>query len=223
MDVNKTTLLEHLRRHGIGQTALDYAFRVLRRFVDFQILRVETVESGSPLPSAAGGPYVTSEVTTGEYHTGTAGLEGEHVRRQAFARGDRCFANVLDGQIVGYTFYGSQPTPVRPGLTFHFPEGMLYMYASYTHPAHRGMRLALARSNARRLVDASRGPPARVIWYVAVDNSASRASAQPAGPSLLGYVGYVGLGNRLACFASPGCRRECIELVADRTDWSPGP
>jgi hypothetical protein len=205
----------HVRRHGVGQTLLTLGLRRVRRVVDCDLMLVQTAH-GAPRPLAALEEYVTREVGAAEFCAKSKALpEDGHQRPWAFERGDRCFANFYHDDIVGYTFYGRHPTRVRPGLVFRFPEGMLYTYASYTHPDHRGRALAGARANARRLADGAAALHTRVVWYISIDNSDSLASAKSWGPGLLGYVGYVRARGRFHCFASPSCRRLGIELAED--------
>jgi hypothetical protein len=203
---------EHVRRHGVRQTAVTYGCAVLRKLVDFEVLRVETIETGPPLDASVEDCYVTREVEADEFFRDPENVGEGRPGRDAFDAGDRCFANLLAGTIVGYTFYGTRATRIRPGLILRVPEGTLYSYASYTQPAHRGKRLAFARSNARRQVDLGKRTETRVIWYVAVDNARSRASIRVWDSELVGYVGYARVGRRFLLVASRGCRRAGVEL-----------
>lgn len=212
--MNVAKLREHVKYHGPLRTALAYSFGLLRRFFDFDIMRVESA-GGGPTRSSVIKPYVTREVTAYEYGEGVKGLEGDHERPWAFDRGDLCIANFLGDEMVGYTFYTISTTPVRPGIIFRFPDTLVYTYGSYVTPAHRGNRLAVARANHRREVEQSRGISRNAVYYIAVDNFASRASSRQMEPTLIGYVAYLRLGRRHFFFSSPGSKRTGVRLTQE--------
>ncbi len=202
----------HIKHHGVFRTGLVYMFKASQRLVDLDLMLVETT-SGKATESPVIEPYVTRQVTAGEYREGVRWLGEGHDRQWAFDREDRCFANMLDSQLVGYQFYAARYTVVRPNLAFAFPDTLAYAYASFTHPDHRGRRLAKSRANARRQADEAQGIRREVVWYVSVDNLASRAVSRKLRSNLLGYLGYVKIRNRFFCFASPGCKRAGVSLV----------
>lgn len=205
-------LVQHAKRHGFYGTALACSFAALRRVIDFGVMRVY-LAPGWPTKTVDVPGYVTRCATEAEYEAGPRAFEGDHQRKWAFERGDRCFANFRGDQMVGYTFYGLHSTVVRPGSEVQFPDTLIYAYAGFTQPTHRGRRLALARSNMRKMVDQDAGAERRTLWYVDVDNYDPRAVSPLAGGALTGYVGYPKFGQRFSCFASPGCKREGVSLV----------
>ena len=206
-------IFRHSGRHGFYRTTLAYSFTALRRLVDVEFMRVYVAEE-SPMRGPEASHYVTRCVTDTEYEEGVKAFEGEHHRKWAFDRGDRCFANFDGDQMVGYTFYGLHSTVASGGLEFRFPEKLIYSYAAFTQPAHRGRRLALARSNMRKSVDQEAGNGRRVVWYVAADNYAARAAGRRFGGALVGYLGYAKFRGRTLFFASPGCKRAGVSLAA---------
>ena len=210
--MDRGQLVQHTKRHGFYRTALVYLFKVLRRLVDFEVMRVYVAE-GSPTKRPEVPDYVTRCVTDAEYEVGIKAFEGDHERKWAFERGDRCFANLHGDHMVGYTFYGLYSTVVRAGLEFRFPDTLIYGHASFTEPTHRGRGLALARSNTRKRVDQEAGIERRIIWHEAVDNYAARASLRMGRGVLVGYLGYAKFGHRFLCFASPGCKRAGVSRV----------
>jgi hypothetical protein len=215
--MNRERLTEHIERHGIRRALLVYAFALLRQLGDFDILRVVTFDAAPVLAVPNVGPYETREIAHQEFRAAVhdlAWLDAEaHERTWAFERGDRCYANLLEGRLVGYTFFATRPTLHRPGLLIAFPEGLTYAYASYTHPEHRGMKLAAARSITRRVRDQAEGIQRRVVWAISLDNSSSLAASGPHRPKPLGYLGYLKLGSRYLCVASPACKKAGIYLV----------
>ncbi len=210
--MDRGQLLQHTKRHGFHRTGLVYLFRVLRRLVDFDVMRVY-VADGSPTKSPEVPGYVTRCITDAEYEVGIKAFEGDHQRMSAFERGDRCFANFHGDDMVGYTFYSLCSTVVRTGVEFQFPDTLIFAYAGFTEPTHRGRRLALARSNTRKRVDQKAGIERRIIWYESVDNYGARASLRMGRGVLVGYLGYAKFGHRFLCFASRWCKRTEVSLV----------
>ncbi len=74
--------------------------------------------------------------------------------RDAFSRGDLCYAITCGGKIASYGWYSNRPTEIFDGLTFHFDASYTYMYKGYTIPEFRGKRLhAIGMSRALDEVD----------------------------------------------------------------------
>lgn len=211
--MNRERLAFYLNHYGLFRTLRVYAHRALQRLVDFDIMRVETA-SGVATDSPVVEPYVTRQVSADEYRSGLQLLGAEHDRSNAFVRRDRCFANLLDSQLVGYQFYAGRSTVVRSGLEFAFPDTLTYAYASFTHPDHRGKRLARARANARRCADQAAGIQRNVVWYISVDNLPSLAVSRRLNADHLGYVAYLRIRKRYYCYASPACVRAGVSLIS---------
>lgn len=210
MDIGR--FVQYMKRHGLYRTALSYSITFLQRLVDFQFMRVYMAE-GPPREIPEIPDYITRCITETEYEAGIAAFRGDHQRKWAFERGDRCFANFHGDHMVGYTFYSTHSTLIRTGLELRFPDTFIYGYAGFTEPSHRGRRLALARSNMRRRVDWEMGIERRVIWYVAEDNYDAQVSLKLAYGVLIGYLGYFKFGHRFLYFASPRCKRVGISLI----------
>lgn len=202
-----------VKHHGLLRTGFVYTLKAIRRLIDLDLMLVE-IASGGPTASPVVEPYVTRQITADEYCQGVRWLGERHERPWAFDREDRCFANFLDSQLVGYQFYAKRITVIRSGLAFGFPDTLTYAYASFTHRDHRGRRLAKSRSNARRHADRAQGAEREVVWYVSVDNLGSRAVTRHFRSRLIGYIGYVKIGERFFCYASPGCKRAGLSIVS---------
>ncbi|MGI9327934.1 MAG: hypothetical protein ACR2PZ_22130, partial [Pseudomonadales bacterium] len=85
----------------------------------------------------------------------------------AFARGDQCTANFVNGEIVGYSFTTTLPTRVRDGLQFTSPANYNYVFAAITASDHRGKRLARERWKVGRATRrASSGIDSPRVWYI---------------------------------------------------------
>lgn len=214
--MNLEALTLHVKRHGFSRTVFVYVFKALRRLIDFDLMQVENLARGATRTPEVGS-YITREVTWDEYKRASQWLGDGHERSWAFERGDRCFANLLDSRLVGYQFYARKFTTAAPGLEFRFPDSMTYGYASFTHPDHRGRRLAELRSNARRRADRVQGIKRDIVGFVSVDNLASLAVSRRFRSGLIGYVGYVKIGTRYFCYASRGCKRAKVSLFSTYT------
>ena len=56
--------------------------------------------------------------------------------------GDYCVGNLKDGVLVDWDFWTQHSRRVCDGLYFRFPSSLLYTFTPFTHPEHRGTRLA---------------------------------------------------------------------------------
>lgn len=61
--------------------------------------------------------------------------------RTALAKGDECFGVFVEGTLASYGWYSARPTKLVDGLELYFSNDYQYMYAGYTLPAYRGLRL----------------------------------------------------------------------------------
>ena len=211
--MNREKLTLHVKHHGLLRTGFVYMLKVLRQLIDLDLMVVETASAG-PTGSPVVEPYVTRQITADEYRQGARSLGEDHERPWAFDREDRCFANLFDSRLVGYQFYAKQITMIRDGLAFGFPDSLTYAYASFTHRDYRGRGLAQSRANARRHADRAQGIERDVVWYVSLDNLASRAANARIRSEHMGYIGYVRIGGKYLCFASPGCKRAGVSLIS---------
>lgn len=206
--VSLATFRTAVRRHGIARAALRSLLGVGRRFVEFEICRLEC-SSGAPYawPDVVG--FETRVIVDSEEFHRALCSELKHVDyRWAFARGDMCAASFRGAELVGYTFYSTLPTRVRDGIQFVYPQTYVYSYAAATAPSFRGNRLEQDRWKAARRYRNEQGGDPRLIWYVNVANLESRATSRSVGASfvLLGYLAYAKVGGRYRFFASRGAR-----------------
>ena len=150
---------------------------------------------------------VTRMVDADEFHRKLPRSIDTQDYRWAFERGDSCMANLHGDHIVGWEFATRHPTRVRPGVEFVFPDDLGYSYASFTHPDHRGQRLADARTRQWSADDDS--DYGDWVWYINVANLESLAvfGDDAPGVALVGHSVYVLLGRRCWCFASRPCRQ----------------
>lgn len=200
---------DSVHRHGLRQTCTRSFYKLLHRVVQFEWCRVAFDDGIFDWTSAPRG-YETRRVSQQEFKRMLCDeLKGVDYD-WAFERGDFCIASIQDDQIVGYSFSSLQPTRVKSGLVFTFPDGFMYAFAARTAASHRGKKLQRETwkvRHAERLRE--HGSVFRSIWYVNVTNLESLASVEHSGvnQTLRGYTGYVRCFGRWFTFASPGCKR----------------
>ncbi|MEM7099691.1 MAG: hypothetical protein AAF541_15600 [Pseudomonadota bacterium] len=130
--------------------------------------------------------------------------------RWAFERGDTCCVNYYCGAIVGWDFTTSQATQVLPGLVFEVPDHCSYDFASFTHQDHRGLGLADQRGyNWTTVHDYAEDESKKAsLWYIDLRNSASLSAFSHTAADfvdLVGYIGYLKIGNRFFCWRDKDC------------------
>jgi hypothetical protein len=195
------------RRHGILWTILRYTDSFLRRYFTYEVCQVETnAEDYRDREDVEG--FKIRSVSDREFRDCLCEELEEADYQWAFDRGDFCIASLRDDRIVGFTFYTRQPTVVRPGLVFSFPETCIYAYGSSTAPSQRGNKLESARWKAAQTEVIRRtGHDLPRIFYFNVMNLESRAANRRSGTNKrIGYTGYLRAGRWL-CFRSFGCHR----------------
>jgi len=152
--------------------------------------------------------YETRVVTLEEFRSQLSPELDQPGADWPFSRGDDCAASLLDGQIVGYSYYTYQDTIVRPDLVFLVPDGYVYGFKSFTAPSHRGKKLEPERWKAARIQrNQLTGRDPRTIFYINVVNLESLAANKMTDASTLGYAAYANLFGRLWVLNSPGCKR----------------
>jgi len=211
------------RISSVGQVGLVQAVRVrllnfLRRWVEFELCRI-VVSSGKPYDFEYQEGFAARAVESSEkFHAILHDDLKDNDYSWAFERSDLCVANIADDKIVGFEFSTNQPTRVRPGVEFYFPEFWVYGFASQTAASFRGKRLARDRWKINRQMRPRRFTAARDVWYMNLANSAALKSDESDGmPSIrIGYSVYLVLSQRAYCWNSRGAKRMlCGFRVAD--------
>lgn len=99
------------------------------------------------------------------------------------ARDDLCVAAFSGRDLVSYRFFALQATDIDAHLRFHFPQGWIYAYKAFTHPAWRGRRLhreVFLRSLplVSRWLPASQAPRGFVTLVLSDNESSAKALAR---------------------------------------------
>ncbi len=148
-------LADLVRRAGVRETVVSLGLTAAARTIHLRVLQIVSIardrlESGYlELPSEFDAGFV-AEVQLAPYVAAHPELEmSPDFVRDAYARGDLCYAITRNGEIASYGWYSNRPTEIFDGLTFHFDTSFTYMYKGYTRPEFRGKRLhAIGMSRA---------------------------------------------------------------------------
>jgi GNAT superfamily N-acetyltransferase len=137
------------------------------------------------------------------------------VKLAALRAGDQCLLSLVDDRPAGYTWVHSRGLPeILPGLWLRLPQGWLYNFAAYTHPAFRGSGLQSWRHAAVLQHPAWQGCAGLVGW-VRATNHASRRGQRKSGYVPAGWIVRVGLGPwQVTLSSSSLARRGLVCLPA---------
>ena len=136
----------------------------------------------------------------------------------AFARGDVCAAAIFtlpdSGQklLASYNFFAYHSTVINDHIEFSFPaEQYCYSYATFTHPDHRGNKIAPSLWTYASQVMQQEVPS---IFYISMTNLPS-IKAGYEHRTKLGFAGFrlnqkAGAKEEVRIFNSPGCRRHRV-------------
>ena len=202
-------LRERVRRDGLGAALHQVECRLLGGLGQFQILKGMTARVQDVRDPALfdAGALQARFVEAGELRALAADPASQitpEFLRDAFARGDRCYALFDGAALAAYGWYAERATPLDEHFTLHFGRGWTYMFKGYTLPAWRGKRLhAIGMCRAlRALTDEGRHG---LISCVASDNFASLHSVTRMGYRIFGQATLLRIGAVAATWASAGC------------------
>lgn len=146
--------------------------------------------------------------------------------KQAFARGDICYAVFEGERILTYTWRAFQPTPHEKGLEIRFNPRYVYGYYAYTHPLYRCQGLQNAvdyfSDQALQKLGYSEG-----IGFIESYYYPSIIAQMKRGASKVGYAGYLCLFGKVFTFRSPGAKKHGFGFFhaapesAGLLSWSP--
>ncbi len=176
------------------------------RFIDYEIANVYTQRPGNWAKSPEIPPrYDVRLIDCEEFHSRLPDDLAHVDYEWAFERGDLCIASLFDGQVVGWDFSTYTSTRVNSHIDFRVPEGYEYGYGNFTHPDHRGRKLADMRAARwEGLLDEYESS----VWYVNRRNERSlKVFGEPAeGVELIGWTAYIGFFSCYLAFSSKSCR-----------------
>ena len=192
------TVLQTRRRHGMAAAAgtlLEGLAQIFVRLECVQIIMLERSRAPAP-PAQTGGRFgaVLADEATLRALQAQEDWGIDAVKLAALRAGDQCLLSLVDGRPAGYTWVHSRGLPeILPGLWLRLPQGWLYNFAAYTHPAFRGSGLQSWRHAAVLQHPAWQGSAGLVGW-VRATNHASRRGQRKSGYVPAGWIVRVGLG-----------------------------
>lgn len=188
----------------------------------------------APRPSALGSSRQVRVATLEELITAAAdsrsNLDAQWVR-EAYARGELCYAVFEGERILSYTWRAFRPTPHEKGLQVRFDPNYVYGYYAYTHPLHR-------RQGLQNAVDYYSDHWLKELGYnwglgfIETYNWASFIAQEKRGARKIGYAGYLTLFGKVFTFRSPGAKKYGFGFFraesgvlpeSAKSGWSPSP
>lgn len=200
----------NLERYGLWASLRSFLVRMSIKLFNFHLCKV-VWGSRKNYPEPSG---YTMEMVDAARFSVLAEPEQVTTFAQAFHHGHQCAVTCYQGELVGYNFFAEQRTPVNDNVDFLLGDDMLYSYAGFTAPEHRGRGLSPARWTFARQVREALGEHRETVLYIGLDNLASLYSGGKSRNELIGYSAYWTLGQRTFCFRSPGCKAKGVGFVA---------
>ena len=187
------TLLE-IRKHGLPRTSYRVTLKAINSVLPFRILKGVTVsrvdEDFLKAPEGYTAMFL-SQCMIRDFAEDPEYEMSEDFLKEAFAKGDECYA-LCDGEtLAAYGWYSVKPTRTDlPDLFVQFSEDYVYMYKAFTRTRYRGQRLHAIGMTLALQSYRSRGF-AGLVSYVEATNFDSLKSCARMGYTTFGTV-YVG-------------------------------
>jgi len=212
----RDSIQQTVRYHGTGAAIYDATVRTINRVVYWKNVYCLVLEEQNPEPVLLRPSmrFVNmNEQSLLRYSSSNQHELPESFVRQAFGRGDECFA-ILDGDaIASYAWYSKHPTVVERGLRLRFAPEYVYRYKVFTVSSYRGQRLdaaggALALSHYR--TSGFRG----FICCVLSNNFASLKACYRIGYRLCGSIRVLRIGGKSLIWHLGNCEQYGLALSA---------
>ncbi len=115
-----------------------------------------------------------------------------------------CWGVFVDGEMASMAWRAYRDAPMKDGLTVGFAPHCRYGLNAYTRPEFRGQHL-FNQQQADALC-ATRGCT-DMVAFVDVNNYSSLTRTKRSGSKVVGYAGYLKLGQQVLPFRTPGAKR----------------
>lgn len=211
------------RRHGFVSTLFRIAGRLTGSAMMLMVFRVLVGDAGLCAPLldfAEGWGFLGPDELSRFAKTDPSLNLDSAFLAEALARGDRCFALVLNGVLAAYAWYAMGPVPLEGRLMAVPLPGYVYMYRAFTAPAFRGRGLYGAGVAAGMRAFKQQQPGFKgIVSCVEWHHHASLNGLERIG---LGAVGRVfAFGGRRPClsYVSYGCRGVFAARIERERRW----
>ena len=177
--------------------------------INFELCKIESSAAEAYVWDSARG-YSTRIVNAESFHKYMHPDVSPGLSDWLFERGDICVANFYEDLIVGFGFNSRLSTRVNERIDFDFPQSYVYGFGDYTHPDHRGKRLARDRWKVLRETHNAEGSDPPTIFYVNLGNieslRANLSTPEIISNRLIGYTAHIKIGDRSFCWNSAGTK-----------------
>lgn len=199
----------NLQRYGLWLSLRSFLLRAGIKFFGLHLCKVAWA-SRKNYPAL---PGYTMEMADAAQFSLLAEPEQVTNFASAFHSGHQCAVTCHQGALVGYNFFAAQRTEVTEQIDFLLGDNMLYSYAAFTVPEHRGRGLSPARWTFARNAREAVGDHREAVIYIGLENLASLYSGGKSRNELIGYSAYFTKGQRAFCFRSKGCKAKGVGFV----------
>jgi hypothetical protein len=208
--------LSEVRKQGLPHTLSRVTLKAINSVWPCKILKGVTIsqvdEDFLKFPDGYTARFLSQNVIR-EFAKAPEYEMSEDFLKEAFAKGDECYA-LCDGEtLAAYGWYSAKPTRTdMPDLFVQSSEDYVYMYKGFTHTRYRGQRLHAIGMTLALQSYRSRGF-AGLVSYVEATNFDSLKSCARMGYTIFGTV-YVGkIFGRYFQHRSTGCEKMGFRLA----------
>jgi len=195
------------KHHGVYKTILLLLYLAANKIVYFKILKgIKLTVSDLRLKQNENFDYLYKWATEEELKTFYADMAGGiDFLRQAFQRGDHCYAIFDNKKLINYGWYSKCPTPLSKNLTIYFDNQYVYMYNGYTSKDYRGQRLH-GIGMAKAFSDFQEAGHKGLLSYVDCFNFSSLSSCRKLGYKSFGTIIILRFFGHYIVYHSRGCQ-----------------
>ena len=210
-----TDLLQAKKHRNLFEYFVFVLCELLRRLCGFKWLRgmtlhPENTDSGG-VDSERTGELVTAEQLLTLNNLVEADLSTDFIR-EAFDRGDWCYAFIDGSKLSSYGWYSEKPSEIDSNFKLNFSDDYIYMYKGFTALECRGQRLhAIGMLAAAQI--AVKNNKKGLISYVEAGNVRSLHSCARLGYKTFGSVFLFKFFGSYNSLRTPGCAKYQFDVI----------
>jgi hypothetical protein len=200
----------YVRHHGVGSTLFYLAYLLTNKIVAIQIFKIFVLlasETDWSMSTALESNWTfLSYDALKQFHNLDPLLDlDDAFLLAAAARGDQCYGLVENGNLVSYSWYSNNPTPINSEALADFDRQYLYMYKAYTLPAFRGRRLYTTGVFHAARVLLQDGIYKGIVTLVQIHNKPSLKALLRINFTNVGVIVVLGLRRRSRFYVNSSC------------------